>query len=143
MQYKAWLEKHQHKLQKILVKLDDKNLDEVISYFEYENMQTHESDFCPLYAQNIKCHDTEKLNCYFCACPHFVFDDKGLERAGQKIRYSRCAIKSKEGREYIHDNAIHQDCTYCTLPHTKAYINKQLRVSKPQILLIAFNVAVF
>ncbi len=124
MQYKAWLEEHQHKHQNILAKLAHRSVDEVISYFDYENMRIVESDFCLLYAQNVKCHQVESLNCYFCACPHFVFDDGGLERVGQKIRYSGCAIQSKEGREYIYGNAIHQDCTHCTLPHNKAYVAK-------------------
>jgi len=124
VQYKAWFEKHQHKHQNILAKLADRSVDEVIEYFDYENMRIHESDFCPLYAQNIKCHDIQELNCYFCACPHFEFDDAGLERVGQKIRYSRCVINAREGKEYIDDNAIHQDCSDCTLPHSKAYVAK-------------------
>jgi len=71
MTYSEWTQEHAKKHEKILEKLKNKSDDEVIRYFEYENMQKNEVDFCLLYKDNKKCHDVENLNCYLCACPHF------------------------------------------------------------------------
>ncbi|MBV5348753.1 hypothetical protein JZU61_03745, partial [bacterium] len=59
-------------------KLTDLSESEVIEYFRFENMVVNEPKFCLLYAENKKCHETEHLNCYWCACPHFRFNDKGF-----------------------------------------------------------------
>jgi hypothetical protein len=124
LRYDEWLEQHQQKHKSILFKLSGRKRDEIIAYFDYENMKVQEYDFCPLYAQDQKCHDMDHLNCYFCACPHFVFYDRGLKRVGQRVYYSECAINAKEGKLFMVRNALHQDCSACHLPHTLRYIRK-------------------
>ena len=124
MTYMQWFEAHAKKHQAIMKTLTHLSDDEVIDYFIYENMQKKHPDFCPLYADNTKCHEMEKLNCYFCACNHFRFSDEGLNKEGNKIIYSNCDIDAKEGKRFESENAIHQDCSDCLIPHKRAVIQK-------------------
>ncbi|MEN8146662.1 MAG: hypothetical protein ABFR02_03505 [Campylobacterota bacterium] len=133
MTYLSWYEEHAAKHKAIMAKLLAKKMsrDEIIAYFDFENMVTHEPDFCPLYREKNddgvagkKCHDMERLNCYLCACPHFRFSDKGIEKKGEKTVYSLCSINSKEGVQGIYGDAIHQDCSNCSVPHHVSYIKK-------------------
>lgn len=97
---------------------------EVIHYFRFENMVENEPDFCPLYKENKKCHNMQELNCYLCACPNFRFNDKGFKEVEGKSLKSYCDIDSKDGDIFIGEDAIHQNCTECTVPHHEAYIKK-------------------
>ena len=126
MSYIAWFEAHAKKHRKIVDKLLACSMDKeaIIKYFEFENMVEKEGDFCPLYAEGKKCHDTEYLNCYLCACPNFRFSDEGIETNGGKTKYSFCAIDSKEGALATYGDAIHQDCSRCTVPHAKRYVEE-------------------
>ncbi len=124
MSYSSWFQTHEEKHKAIMEKLTHLSDNEVIAYFRFENMVTKEPDFCPLYKDNKKCHDIETLNCYLCACPNFRFDDKGVSKKEEKIIYSTCNIDSKEGNQYISNDAIHQDCSGCLVPHHEMYIKK-------------------
>ncbi len=124
MGYREWFETHGKKHAAIIQKLTHLSDDEVIAYFRYENMVAKEPDFCPLYADNKKCHEMEDLNCYLCACPNFRFNDEGFETAEERSIKSYCAIDSKEGDRFETEDAIHQDCSGCTIPHHEAYIRK-------------------
>lgn len=126
MSYTEWFEQHSQKHKKIVQKLlsQHKTKDEIIDYFEFENMVKNEPNFCPLYAKNKKCHNIEYLNCYMCACPNFRFNDNGIEKKGNKTVFSYCAINSKDGRAGVYGEKIHQDCSKCSVPHTKEYIQK-------------------
>lgn len=122
MSYKEWFDAHAKKHDQILEKLNDKTDDEIIEYFDFDNMKEKEPDFCPLYAQNKKCHDMEKLNCYLCACPNFRFNDEGFKQVEDKTLYSFCSINSKDGAQFLGENYIHQNCTGCQVPHKIEYI---------------------
>lgn len=125
MTYSEWKSEHAKKHKKILEKLKDRSDDEVIEYFEYENMQKNELDFCLLYKENKKCHDIEYLNCYLCACPYFRFEDKkGFKQKNGKTVFSLCFIDAKKGKLFESEDAIHQDCSDCVIPHKKSYIKK-------------------
>lgn len=124
MTYKDWFDTHAAKHRVILDKLAHLSDAEVIAYFRFENMVEKERDFCPLYAQNKKCHDIPRLNCYLCACPHFRFNDKGIDTVEDKTRYSFCSIQSTDGECFITDTAIHQNCAGCTIPHDEKFIAK-------------------
>jgi hypothetical protein len=104
-------------------KLQNLSDDEVIAYFRFENMVEKEPDFCPLYLENKKCHDIEVLNCYLCACPNFRFNDVGFKKVNEKTLFSTCSINSKDGATFETDDAIHQSCTACLVPHSETYIN--------------------
>lgn len=118
MTYQSWHEAHAKKHQQLLKKLSHLNDEELIDYFDFENMVVKEPDFCPLYKENKKCHDMENLNCYFCACPNFRVEEK----------QSTCSIKSKDGgSSKAPDGFIHQDCSKCTVPHTKEYIKANFK----------------
>jgi len=119
-----WFESHANKHKEIMKTLAHLSDNEVIDYFIYENMQENHPDFCPLYEQNKKCHDMEELNCYFCACNHFRFSDDGLKNEGTKTVYSNCNIDAKEGKTFESENAIHQDCSACFIPHKRSVIKK-------------------
>lgn len=122
MKYIDWFIEHSKKHRAILKSLEGKSKDEIIEYFDYENMRTKHPYFCPLYASNSKCHDMKKLNCYICGCPYFRFDDDGLCVDNDKnIVYSYC-IKDL-GDKFTMNGKTHHDCSKCTLPHTKKFIN--------------------
>jgi len=124
--YAEWFETHAAKHGAVVEKLLKRGLDKeaIIDYFDFDNMRAAEPDFCPLYAGNTKCHAMEKLNCYLCACPHFRFSDSGIKKESGKTVYSECAIDSKEGRPAVFGGAVHQDCSACTLPHRREFIEK-------------------
>jgi hypothetical protein len=124
MSYSSWFQAHGEKHQKIINKLSHLSDDALIKYFRFDNMVQHEPDFCPLYADNKKCHDNEALNCYFCACPNFRFQDTGIEKIENRTLFSICNIDSKDGSQYISENAIHQNCAGCFVPHAETYIKK-------------------
>lgn len=124
MTYQDWFQQHGKKHQAIVQKLDHLSDQEVIEYFRFENMVNKEHGFCPLYAENKKCHPMENLNCYLCACPNFRFDDSGFSQQGDQTLYSYCAIDSKDGDQFHTEEAIHQNCTGCTVPHHESYIQK-------------------
>lgn len=126
MSYKAWYEAHAAKHKNLVEKLlsTAKTKEQILEYFLFENMVQNEPDFCPLYAENKKCHETEYLNCYFCACPNFRFSDAGVEKTELATKYSFCAIDSKDGKAGVYGDAIHQDCSACIVPHAKSYVEK-------------------
>ncbi len=122
--YSSWFANHAKKHKEIVDRLKDLSDDEVIEYFRFENMVEKEPDFCPLYAEGRKCHDMEILNCYFCGCPYFRFNDSGLEKKEQKIIKSRCSIEAKNSRFIEHEKIIHLDCSLCRVPHQESFIKK-------------------
>ena len=124
MSYVSWFQVHGEKHKAIMAKLTHLSDDEVIAYFRFENMVEKEPDFCPLYKDNKKCHEMEDLNCYLCACPNFRFDDDGFKKVEEKTLYSTCSIDSKDGAQYISNDAIHQNCSKCLVPHHETYIKK-------------------
>ncbi len=130
MSYKQWFENHALKHKKIVDKLIKRGFskEEIVDYFSYENLKEKERDFCPLFAKNKKCHDIEDLNCYFCGCPYFRFDDNA-----PKIK-STCFIKSKFGRKIESKNVIHQDCSLCLLPHKKSFILKHFDLDWKRVM---------
>jgi Zn-finger protein len=124
MSYSDWFEKHAKKHAKIMEKLKSKSDDEIIEYFRYENMQKNEPDFCPLYKQSKRCHEMKDLNCYLCACSNFKFNDEGFKKVDDKTLKSYCSIDSKDGSIFVGKDALHQDCSNCTVPHKKSFIKK-------------------
>jgi len=124
MTYNTWFNTHAKKHKAIMQKLKELSMDEVISYFRFENMLKNEPHFCPLYKQKIKCHNMKKLNCYLCACPHFRFSDIGSKTNNTPIVYSSCSINAKDGAVFKSKTAVHQDCSACLLPHRESYIKK-------------------
>lgn len=124
MSYKQWFDEHAAKHAAIMEKLTRLSDDEVIAYFRFENMVKNEPDFCPLYAENRKCHDTKELNCYLCACPNFRFNDAGFTLEKGKTLFSTCSIESPDGDRYVSESAIHQNCAGCIVPHRESYIRK-------------------
>ena len=71
MTYTHWLENHSQKHKDIVDKLTHLSDEEIIEYFDFDNMVQKEPLFCLLYKENKKCHEMEKLNCYMCGCPLF------------------------------------------------------------------------
>lgn len=123
MTYSNWLEEFKIKRQNIEVKLISLNLskEQVISYFNYDNMVKQEPNFCLLYHDGKKCHNTENLNCYLCACPFFQF----FEVPKSNI-HSVCSIKSKFKEDFEYLGVTHCDCSNCLVPHKTGTINKYI-----------------
>jgi len=124
LSYSQWFEEHGNKHKEIMKKLTHLNPDEVIRYFRFDNMVEKEPDFCELYKDNKKCHDMKELNCYLCACPNFRFKESGFNVREGRVLYSACSISSKEGGQFLTDDAIHQDCSGCGVPHYESYIKR-------------------
>lgn len=124
MSYRSWFREHGNKHKAIVSRLVAQGYtkERIIDYFDFENMRVREPDFCPLYAQATKCHDVESLNCYLCACPLFRFDSEGLSKAEGVTTFSYCSVNSKFGQPSRYGDAIHQDCTNCSVPHGKKYV---------------------
>ena len=124
MGYSSWFEKHAQKHKKIVDKLvaDGLSKDEIIEYFDFENMVKKENDFCPLYKEPKKCHDMEKLNCYLCACPNFRFNDDGIGEYNEYKILSKCEINN--GEKFLGKGVIHHDCSSCSVPHHAKYVAK-------------------
>ncbi|SFV62201.1 hypothetical protein MNB_SV-6-371 [hydrothermal vent metagenome] len=124
MSYKKWYESHAQKHAEILKSLSHLSKEEVIEYFDFDNMKIKHPEFCPLYPKDQKCHDIESLNCYFCACMHFRFDDNSIKVEGGKRVYSYCSIESKNSATFETKDSIHNDCSNCKVPH-KAHVIKK------------------
>jgi len=130
MSYQSWHEAHSVKHEEVVSRLSSLSDDEIIEYFDYENMKVKEKDFCVLYAQDKKCHDIENLNCYLCACPNF--------RVGESS--STCDINSKDGGTIESKNGfVHQDCSGCIVPHRAKYVKKNFNKSWKKIMSKTFN----
>jgi len=136
MSYTKWFDKHAKKHQVIIKKLLAKNYTkaQIIEYFDFENMCLQEEDFCPLYKDHKKCHDMQTLNCYLCACPNFRFKDEGIEKIDEKTQYSLCNIDSKDGRQGVYGDVIHQDCSKCNVPHHLSYVEKHFDLDWKKIM---------
>jgi len=134
--YTSWFDAHATKHKKIVTKLLVKNYtnEQIVEYFDFDNMLIKEPDFCLLYKDSKKCHDMEKLNCYLCACPHFRFDDKGIKKIGENTQFSICDIDSKHGSQGLYSDRIHQDCSKCQIPHHASYILKHFDLEWTKIM---------
>ncbi len=126
MGYTQWVQNHAKKHKKIVDKLLAQNYtkEQIIDYFDFDNMKIEEEDFCPLYAKNKKCHDMDSLNCYLCSCPNFRYSDRGIQKIEEKTQYSFCNIDSKDGKQGVYGDKIHQDCSKCSVPHHREYVKK-------------------
>ena len=121
MTYTEWYDDHAKKHAAIMKKLDGLDKDEIVEYFMFENMVEKEPNFCRLYAENRKCHDMEELNCYLCGCPNFRFYQSPRAEEDLQI-HSVCSIQSKDGKRFYAGTKVHQDCSSCTVPHSKEYV---------------------
>ena len=131
MTYQEWVKINDKKVDEILARLNLKTPEEIAKYFTFESMQKNEPDHCPLYKMNRKCHDTPDLNCYFCACPHFIINETP-KTSGKVTIGSTCAINSRFKGEFFENPdennvvKIHCDCTKCFVPHKTSYVTKML-----------------
>ena len=134
MSYSSWFEAHALKHKKIVDKLVAKGYtkEQIIDYFDFDNMVKKENDFCPLYKEPKKCHDMESLNCYLCACPNFRFNDEGLDTYNEMKILSKCDIDN--GEKFAGKGVIHQDCSKCTVPHHKSYVEKTFDLDWKKIM---------
>jgi len=134
MSYSTWFDKHATKHKTIVDKLVKQGFseDEIIEYFDFDNMVKKENNFCPLYAKNKKCHDMKELNCYLCACPHFRFDDDGLDAYNDVKILSKCEINN--GAKIKSGEVIHHNCSTCSVPHHKKFIKKNFSLDWRKIM---------
>ena len=134
MSYESWFNQFATKHKAIVNKLVKKGLsnEEIIEYFDFDNMVKEENDFCPLYKENKKCHNMKELNCYLCACPNFRFNDEGITTYNDKKILSQCNINN--GEKLFGGGGIHQDCSRCTVPHHKSYVRKNFNLDWKKIM---------
>lgn len=136
MSYSAWFTAHGNKHRAIVDRLVSEGLSEseIIDYFVFDNMVRNEPNFCYLYSDNKKCHDIDYLNCYLCACPLFRFNDEGYGQKEGKTIFSKCSVNSKFGSQGEFGEAIHQDCSHCSVPHGRKYVRKNYEMDWFQIM---------
>ena len=134
MSYASWFERHSKKHKKIVDKLLANNLseEEIVKYFDFDNMVKEEPKFCPLYKTNTKCHDMESLNCYLCACPNFRFNDEGLDTYNGSKVLSKCEINN--GAKLKSKDVIHHDCSTCSVPHHQEFVLKNFDTDWKKIM---------
>nr|WP_321267425.1 hypothetical protein [uncultured Sulfurimonas sp.] len=134
MKYTEWFDTHALKHKVIVEKLLKRGCsnEEIVDYFDFENMLEKEIDFCPLYAKNKKCHDMDNLNCYMCACPNFRFNDDGIDSYNEFKILSRCDINN--GKKFAGAGVIHQDCSSCSVPHHKSYVLKNFSLNWKEMM---------
>jgi len=134
MTYIEWFNEHAKKHKTIVDKLVAKGYskEQIIDYFDFDNMVNAEPDFCLLYQDNKKCHNMEKLNCYLCACPYFRFNDEGLGLYNEFKILSKCDIHN--GKEFAVEKSIHHDCSNCTVPHHKSFVEKNFNLDWKEIM---------
>lgn len=120
MTYAEWQTAHEAKRDTLQKQLESEGLtpEQVIDYFDFDNMVEAQPDFCGLYPSKKKCHDIPKLNCYLCGCPHFRVLEPVQTITGKKV-HSICSVNSKNTANFEVDNNVHCDCSNCTIPHTK------------------------
>lgn len=132
MTYDEWKIQHAKAKAEIISKKNFNNVEEIIEYFDFDNMVKKEPDFCPLYKDNIKCHNIEKLNCYYCGCPYFKVNDEP-KTIGKTTIASICIIDSKfksgfyENPDENNVVKIHCDCSNCFIPHKEDFAKKMLK----------------
>lgn len=134
MLYEEWFEQYALKHKEIVDKLLEKGYDkeQIIDYFDYDNMVKEEIEFCPLYKIGKKCHNMKELNCYLCGCPNFRFNDNGIDiYNGYKV-LSKCDINN--GSSIGRGGAVHQDCSKCSVPHHRAYVKKHFDTDWKKIM---------
>ena len=138
MGYTRWVKEHATAHKKIIDKLLTQGFtkNQIIEYFDFDNIKTKEPDFCPLYKDNKKCHDMEALNCYFCSCPNFRYNDRGIKTVDKNTQYSFCSIDSKDGHQGVYGDKIHQDCSKCQVPHHKSYVEKHFDLDWGKIMQV-------
>lgn len=95
-----------------------KTVDEMVDYFDFENMSKYQKHFCILYKTGTKCHEIQNLNCFFCACPFYVVQDE---------KHTFCKINSKFASYIVLDDLNICDCTNCHFIHKKFVVNKLVR----------------
>ena len=120
MTYAEWQTQQHEKRSKLHRKLLSWGMvpDQVVSYFNFDNMSKYETDYCGLYETKTKCHDIPSLNCYNCGCPYFkVIDNPQPDLQGNKVE-SICTINSSYSKIFTVNGIIHCDCSGCTIPHT-------------------------
>ncbi|MEA3229055.1 MAG: hypothetical protein U9P38_08305 [Campylobacterota bacterium] len=134
MGYNDWFNNHADKHKKIVSKLirDNYTQEQIIDYFDFDNMVIEEREFCPLYDKNKRCHDMESLNCYLCACPNFRFSDEGIGSYNEFKILSKCNIHN--GKEFVTKGVIHQDCSSCSVPHHRSYVVKHFDLDWKEIM---------
>ncbi len=139
MTYLEWFNSHAQKHKKIVDKLTAKNYtkEQIIEYFDFDNMVKNENSFCYLYENNTKCHDMKELNCYLCACPNFRFNDDGLGNYNEFKILSKCDLN--HGEEFASKGVIHHDCSKCTVPHHKAFVSKNFDLEWKNIMNKCFS----
>ena len=131
MTYDEWKIEHATKKANIIRKKNLTDVDEIIKYFDFDNMVKNEVDFCPLYKDNIKCHNVEKLSCYYCGCPYFKVNEYP-KTVGKTTIASICIINSKLKDEFYENPdennvvKIHCDCSNCFIPHDPKFAKKML-----------------
>jgi Zn-finger protein len=84
----------------------------ILEEWDFEKRKKTNLDECICYQQDKKCHNLEKLNCYFCYCPYY----------GEKCAIDSPDVKyvtSMSGKKIL-------DCSDCNFPHLEENIKKIL-----------------
>ena len=127
MTFAAWTKAHNKSVDLILEKLKGSTVDEIFNYFNYDNMVEAEPNFCPLYKDNIKCHNVNNLNCFLCSCPFFKYSDNMPIHYDMGIKVmSVCTINAKDASAFVSGREQQCDCSNCLIPHSEHFVKMHL-----------------
>ena len=104
------------RIKKLSREIISKRIDSLIEEYDFESRKKSHSEECICYKQNKKCHNLEKLNCFFCFCPHY---DIEKEKGG-------CKINSSKGKYIKQGDKEIFDCSNCDYPHKRNNVKEEL-----------------
>ncbi len=87
----------------------EKRTNDLIGEYDFEKRKKTHPEECICYQQNVKCHNLENLNCFFCLCPNY---DMSIKEGG-------CKINSPNGKYIPTMKGKIFDCSACNFPHEK------------------------
>lgn len=99
-------------------KLIEERINLIIKEFDFENRKKNTEE-CPCYKENKKCHNIENLNCLLCYCPNYIKTEEG-----------GCKINNPKGKWFFHSNLPKGkiwDCSDCDWPHKEENVKEVLK----------------
>ena len=94
----------------------------IIEEYSFKNQKEKNPESCPCYTEGV-CHKLpeKELICLLCLCPEYQVELRHED--------GTCKIKSPLGKWFHHSSHPNRkiwDCSDCSIPHTKNYVERYL-----------------
>lgn len=136
-----------HRRNKILLTLISLPINNIVEYFNYNEMKEKHSEYCPLYLKNQICHEVnlKYLNCFGCMCPYYKLEIS-IDPETELYKLGQCLIKSNFGfykQTTTKDNNkapyLILNCLNCSIPHQHTFVRKYIELEKFKFLKTSQN----